>query len=175
MSSLTNYLLYLLIICKFFHKKTAPRSTVGQFGLLIKVVYNYIAMLMDIFIILGIITFVGGITSGIILLILGFKGKRILGLIRAGWIILGAISIIITLGFIELCIKSSFAIVILIFGIPLAILVGLIFTLTFALTNFVNKNIKLGVTFLIINLAVATTVIVLLVMFMTGLIPIRLM
>ena len=132
-------------------------------------------MLMDILAILGIITFVGGITSGIVLLILGFKGARVLGLIRAGFIVLGVISIIITLGFIELCIKSSYAIVILIFGIPLAILIGLIFTLTYAISSFVNKKIKTGIVFLVINLTVVTTIIVLLVMFMTGVIPIRLM
>ena len=151
------------------------RSIVGQFGLLIKVVYNYIAMLMNALIVLGILLFVGGITSGIVLLILGFKGARVLGLIRAGFIVLGVISIIITLGFIELCIKSSYAIVILIFGIPLAILIGLIFTLTYAISSFVNKKIKTGIVFLVINLTVVTTIIVLLVMFMTGVIPIRLM
>ena len=158
-----------------YHKKVAPLSPVGQFGLSIKVVYNYIAMLMDALIILGILLFVGGITSGIVLLILGFKGKRILGLIRAGWIVIGVVSLIITAGFIELCIKSSFAIVFLIFFIPFVILIGLIATLVLGISNFASKNIKVGLVFIIINLAVVTTIIVLLVMFMTGIIPIRLM
>lgn len=132
-------------------------------------------MIIDILITIGVISLIGGIIAGIILLVLGFRGKRILGLIRAGWIILGVIGIFLTLGFIELCIKTSLAIVFLIMGMPLVILVGLIITLTFGIAGLANKNYKVGVTFLIINLSVATAIIVLLVLFMTGIIPIRLM
>jgi hypothetical protein len=70
---------------------------------------------------------------------------------------------------------SGLAIMILIFGLPLLIIVGQIVTLALGIGNLTNGSKKLGIVFLVIHLAVATTVIVLLVMFMTGLIPIRLM
>ena len=70
---------------------------------------------------------------------------------------------------------SGLAIMILIFGLPLLIIVGQIVTLSLGIGNLTNGSKKLGIVFLVIHLAVATTVIVLLVMFMTGLIPIRLM
>lgn len=132
-------------------------------------------MLIDTLIILAIITLVLGLMAGIVLLILGFNGARKVVFIRAGWIIVGILSIIITLAFIYISIASGLGIIILIFGLPLFIIVGQIFTLTYAISSFVNKKIKTGIVFLVINLTVVTTIIVLLVLFMTGIIPIRLM
>ena len=174
MSSLTNYVLYLLIICKFFHKKAVSHSIVGQFEQSIKVGYN-IVMLIDGLIILGVITFVLGLIAGIVLLMIGFKGARKLALIKAGWIIIGVLGILTTLAFIYLFMTSGLAIILLIFGLPLLIIIGQIVTLVLGIGNLTNGSKKLGIVFLVIHLAVATTVIVLLVMFMTGLIPIRLM
>lgn len=150
------------------------RSIVGQFEQSIKVGYN-IVMLIDALIILGIITLVLGLMAGIVLLMIGFNGARKLALIKAGWIIIGVLSIIITLAFVYLFMTSGLAIMILIFGLPLLIIVGQIVTLSLGIGNLTNGSNKLGIVFLVIHLAVATTVIVLLVMFMTGLIPIRLM
>ena len=132
-------------------------------------------MLIDALIILGIITLVLGLMAGIVLLMIGFNGARKLALIKAGWIIIGVLSIIITLAFVYLFMTSGLAIMILIFGLPLLIIVGQIVTLSLGIGNLTNGSNKLGIVFLVIHLAVATTVIVLLVMFMTGLIPIRLM
>ena len=150
------------------------RSIVGQFEQSIKVGYN-IVMLIDALIILGIITLVLGLIAGIVLLMIGFNGARKLALIKVGWIIIGVLSIIITLAFVYLFMTSGLAIMILIFGLPLLIIVGQIVTLSLGIGNLTNGSKKLGIVFLVIHLAVATTVIVLLVMFMTGLIPIRLM
>ena len=150
------------------------RSIVGQFEQSIKVGYN-IVMLIDALIILGIITLVLGLMAGIVLLMIGFNGARKLAFIRAGWIIIGVLSIIITLAFVYLFMTSGLAIMILIFGLPLLIIVGQIVTLSLGIGNLTNGSKKLGIVFLVIHLAVATTVIVLLVMFMTGFIPIRLM
>ena len=150
------------------------RSIVGQFEQSIKVGYN-IVMLIDALIILGIITLVLGLMAGIVLLMIGFNGARKLALIKAGWIIIGVLSIIITLAFVYLFMTSGLAIMILIFGLPLLIIVGQIVTLSLGIGNLTNGSNKLGIVFLVIHLAVATTVIVLLVMFMTGFIPIRLM
>ena len=150
------------------------RSIVSQFEQSIKVGYN-IVMLIDALIILGIITLVLGLIAGIVLLMIGFNGARKLALIKVGWIIIGVLSIIITLAFVYLFITSGLAIMILIFGLPLLIIVGQIVTLSLGIGNLTNGSKKLGIVFLVIHLAVATTVIVLLVMFMTGLIPIRLM
>ena len=132
-------------------------------------------MLIDALIILGIITLVLGLIAGIVLLMIGFNGARKLALIKVGWIIIGVLSIIITLAFVYLFMTSGLAIMILIFGLPLLIIVGQIVTLSLGIGNLTNGSKKLGIVFLVIHLAVATTVIVLLVMFMTGLIPIRLM
>ena len=150
------------------------RSIVGQFEQSIKVGYN-IVMLIDALIILGIITLVLGLMAGIVLLMIGFNGARKLALIKVGWIIIGVLSIIITLAFVYLFMTSGLAIMILIFGLPLLIIVGQIVTLSLGIGNLTNGSKKLGIVFLVIHLAVATTVIVLLVMFMTGFIPIRLM
>ena len=150
------------------------RSIVGQFEQSIKVGYN-IVMLIDALIILGIITLVLGLIAGIVLLMIGFNGARKLALIKVGWIIIGVLSIIITLAFVYLFMTSGLAIMILIFGLPLLIIVGQIVTLSLGIGNLTNGSKKLGIVFLVIHLAVATTVIVLLVMFMTGFIPIRLM
>ena len=149
-------------------------SIVGQFEQSIKVGYN-IVMIIDVLIILAIITFVLGLMAGIVLLMIGFKGARKLAFIRAGWIIIGVLGILTTLAFVYLFMTSGFAVIILIFGLPLLIIIGQIVTLALGIGGLTTGNKKLGIAFLVIHLAVATTIIVLLVMFMTGLIPIRLM
>ena len=150
------------------------RSIVGQFEQSIKVGYN-IVMIIDVLIILGIITFVLGLIAGIVLLMIGFKGAHKLALIKTGWIIIGTLGILTTLAFVYLFMTSGLAIILLIFGLPLLIIIGQIVTLTLGIGGLANGSKKLGIAFLVVHLAVATTIIVLLVMFMTGLIPIRLM
>ena len=132
-------------------------------------------MIIDVLIILAIITFVLGLMAGILLLMIGFNGARKLALIKAGWIIIGVLGILTTLAFAYLFMTSGFAVIILIFGLPLLIIIGQIITLTLGIANLANGSKKLGIVFLVIHVAVATTIIVLLVMFMTGVIPIRLM
>ena len=132
-------------------------------------------MLIDTLIILAIITLILGLMAGIVLLILGFNGARKVAFIRAGWIIIGVLGIIITLVFIYISIPSGLGIIILIFSLPLFIIVGQIITLTLGIANLANGSKKLGIVFLVIHVAIATTIIVLLVLFMTGIIPIRLM
>lgn len=132
-------------------------------------------MIIDVLIILAIITFVLGLMAGIVLLMIGFNGARKLALIKAGWIIIGVLGILTTLAFAYLFMTSGFAVIILIFGLPLLIIIGQIITLTLGIANLANGSKKLGIVFLVIHVAVATTIIVLLVMFMTGVIPIRLM
>ena len=103
---------------------------------------------------------------------------------RAGWIIIAVyVSLAIT-GLVYLCIETAFWVVILIVIMPLIILVGLILTLTYGIYYLVRgyqkgnvdkRKVSIGMTLLIINAAIILTVGVLLILFMSGIIPIRLM
>ena len=127
--------------------------------------------------------FISVLVGGIIFIRLGYKFHRKLALIRTGWIILGVLSIVVTAGLVYLSFMTGMMIVFTIFLVPLLILVGLILTLTFGISDLAigfskprnPKKIANGFIFIGINLAVVTTLVVLLVMFTTGIIPIRLM
>ena len=127
--------------------------------------------------------FVSVLVGGIIFISLGYKFNRKLSLIRAGWIIIGAASIATTILLAYLSIMTGYMLGIMIFLIPLAILVGLIVTMALGISNVAQgfskprnkEKITSGFVLIGINLAITTTIIVLLVMFTTGIIPIRLM
>ena len=103
---------------------------------------------------------------------------------RAGWIVIAVyVSLAIT-GLVYLCIETAFWVVVLIVIMPLIILVGLILTLTYGIYYLVRgyqkgnvdkRKVSIGMTLLIINAAIILTVGVLLILFMSGIIPIRLM
>ena len=127
-------------------------------------------------------TFISVLIGGIIFINLGYRFNRKLSLIKTGWIIIGVLSLLTTIGFAYLMWTTGFIIVFLIFVLPFLILVGLVITLTlgisyiaFGFSKHLRDKITLGFVLIGINLAVLATVIVLLVMFMTGIIPIRLM
>lgn len=127
-------------------------------------------------------TFISVLIGGIIFINLGYRFNRKLSLIKTGWIIIGVLSLLTTLGFAYLMWMTGLVLVFLIFVLPFLILVGLVITLTLGISYIVfgfkkhlRDKITLGFVMIGINLAVLTTVIVLLVMFMTGIIPIRLM
>ena len=127
--------------------------------------------------------FVSVLVGGIIFISLGYKFNRKLSLIRAGWIIIGAASIATTILLAYLSIMTGYMLGIMIFLIPLAILVGLIVTMALGISNVAQgfskprnkEKITSGFVLIGINLAITTTIIVLLVMFTTGIIPMRLM
>ena len=122
---------------------------------------------------------------GIVFISLGYKGNRNLNKIKLGWIFVGISSIIATVLILWLGnnIGSFSLLVFIIFILQFIIIAGWIVTLSFWLSGLVigysnprnNSAIKTGWTFLIINIASTSTIIVLLLMFMSGLIPIRLM
>ena len=122
---------------------------------------------------------------GIVFISLGYKGNRNLNKIKLGWIFVGISSIIATVLILWLGNNIGYfsLLGILIFIFPFIILAGLIVTLSLGISGLAtgyskprnNAAIKRGWTFLIINIAITTTIIVLLLMFMSGLIPIRLM
>jgi hypothetical protein len=134
------------------------------------------------FLVLNTIAF---LVVGIVFISLGYKGKRNLNKIKLGWIFVGISSIIATVLILWLGNNIGYfsLLGILIFTFPFIILVGLIVTLSLGISGLVsgyskprnNAAIKRGWAFLIINIAITTTIIVLLLMFMSGLIPIRLM
>ena len=103
---------------------------------------------------------------------------------RAGWIVIVVYASLAITGLIYLCIETAFWVVILIVFMPLIILVGLILTLTYGIYYLVRgyqkgnvdkRKVSIGMTLLIINAAIILTVGVLLILFMSGIIPIRLM
>lgn len=127
-------------------------------------------------------TFISVLIGGIIFINLGYRFNRKLSLIKTGWIIIGVLSLLTTLGFAYLMWMTGLVLVFLIFVLPFLILVGLVITLTLGISYIVfgfkkhlRDKITLGFVMIGINLAVLAAVIVLLVMFMTGIIPIRLM
>ena len=103
---------------------------------------------------------------------------------RAGWIVIAVYASLAITGLVYLCIETAFWVVILIVIMPLIILVGLILTLTYGIYYLVRgyqkgnvdkRKVSIGMTCLIINAAIILTVGVLLILFMSGIIPIRLM
>ena len=126
--------------------------------------------------------FISVLIGGIIFINLGYRFNRKLSLIKTGWIIIGVLSLLTTIGFAYLMWMTGFVLVFLIFVLPFIILIGLVITLTLGISyiamgfsKHLRDKITLGFVLLGINLAVLTTFVVLLVMFMTGIIPIRLM
>ena len=140
-------------------------------------------MSSDLLPFLLIFTLISLLVGGIIFVSLGYRFHRNLKLITTGWIIIGAISLIFTFGAIYIGIVSYSLIVSLVFICPIFILAGLIFTLAFGISNLEsgfakprNKTkILNGFICIGINALVITTIVVLLLLFMTGIIPIRLM
>ena len=127
-------------------------------------------------------TFISVLIGGIVFINLGYRFNRKLSLIKTGWIIIGVLSLLTTFGFAYLMWMTGFVLVFLIFVLPFLILIGLVITLTlgisyiaFGFSKHLRDKITLGFILIGINIAVLATVIVLLVMFMTGIIPIRLM
>ena len=140
-----------------------------------------------VFVIIALLS-VASIVPGVILI---NKGKK-LGItddkgfkyIRAGWLILGIYFALITAGFVYLCIAVPFILVLLLIFIPIVVLIGLIISATCGIYYLVEgykkegrdpRKIKIGMTLLIINAAVLLTFGTLIILFMGGLIPIRLM
>ena len=122
---------------------------------------------------------------GIVFISFGYKGNRNLNKIKLGWIFVGISSVIATVLILWLGNNIGYfsLLGILIFIFPFIIIAGLIVTLSLGISGLAtgyskprnSATIKRGWTFLIINIAITTTIIVLLLMFMSGLIPIRLM
>ena len=145
---------------------------------------------MDFTLILALIVI---ITIGVIIasVILLNKAKRVgkdtdLGLkcTRAAYITIAVDVSLIIAGFVYLCIESSFWLILLIFILPLFILEGLILTLVFGVIYLVQgykrgkedkKKITVGMTCLIINASILFAICILIILFMSGLIPIRFM
>ena len=129
---------------------------------------------------------------GIVNVCSGYKldenGKRNLVHIQAGWIIIGVVSVIQTIG---LCVLLWFTgggfPLLIILAVPLMVLTALLFTLAFGIYNlgvgfkrdkdghFNASKITTGWICIGVNLTLVFAVITLLMMFMTGIIPIRLM
>lgn len=131
---------------------------------------------------------IGAIVSAVILFNkakeLGRDTDAGLARTRAGWIVIAVYASLAITGLIYLCIETAFWVVILIVIMPLIILVGLILTLTYGIYYLVRgyqkgnvdkRKVSIGMTLLIINAAIILTVGVLLILFMSGIIPIRLM
>lgn len=136
-----------------------------------------------LFILLLIIT-AGVIVTSVLLINAGMRPKeRKLSYIRAGWLIIGIYSILATAGLVYLSIESSGWLVMLLLLSPLIILLGLILTLSLGLYYTIEgnkgegnkKERTIGITCLIINAVIVITVGTLLILFMSGLVPIRLM
>ena len=136
-----------------------------------------------------VLSFIGLLVAGIILVNRGYKtdknGKRNVNNIRLGWIFIGSASINATILIIWYAERVGFYSLfpILLFILPLIIIAGLIATLSVGISQLVdgyskprnNKKIKVGWTLLIINFSVFGLIATLLILFMSGLIPIALM
>ena len=103
---------------------------------------------------------------------------------RAGWIVIAVYAAFNIAGTVYLCIETSFWVFLLFIGLPIIIMVGLILTLTYGIYYMVEGNkkgnvdkrkVSIGMTCLIINASIVLAVGVLIILFMSGLIPIRLM
>ena len=131
---------------------------------------------------------IGAIVSTVILFNkakkLGKESDSWLAYTRAAWIIIAVYSSLMIAGLVYLCIETSFWVVVLIVGLPLAILVGLILTITYGISYLVQgydknnpdkRKVSIGMTCLIINACIIFGIGLLIILFMSGLIPIRLM
>ena len=103
---------------------------------------------------------------------------------RIAWIVIAIYISLVVAGLVYLCITTSFWIILLIIFLPLLILVGLVLTLSFGIYYLVEGNkgiegdkrkISIGVTCLVINAVIVLAIGTLLILFMNGFIPIRLM
>lgn len=103
---------------------------------------------------------------------------------RWAYIVIAVYASLVIAGSVYLCIVSSFWLILLVFISPLMIGEGLILTLAFGIYYLVTGNkkdnvdkgkIKIGMTCLIINAAIILTIGTLIILFMSGVIPIRLM
>ena len=130
-----------------------------------------------------IVNFISVLIGGIIFISLGYRFARKLVLIKTGWIIIGVLSLLTTAGVVYLGFYSGFTLLLIILLGPMAIVAGLIATLAFGIGNLIIgfgkvKNVtKITNGFILIgiNLTIIAALIVLLVMFTTGVIPIRFM
>ena len=127
---------------------------------------------------------VGLLVPGIILLS-RWKVTRILGLLIPGWCLVGTFGILATLLFLYFLVISSTGLIFFLIALsPLIIIGGLIATLTIGINNlmvgFAKGNIKvskitIGFVLLGINFTILASIIILIVLFMNGFIPIALM
>lgn len=127
---------------------------------------------------------VGLLVPGIILLS-RWKVTRILGLLIPGWCLVGTFGILATLLFLYFLVISSTGLIFFLIALsPLIIIGGLIATLTIGINNlmvgFVKGNINaskitIGFVLLGINFTILASIIILIVLFMNGFIPIALM
>ena len=136
-----------------------------------------------LFFLLLIIT-IGVVVTGVVLIRNGMKPvERKLGFIRAGWLIIGIHSVLITLLIVYLAIRMSGILIWLLLLSPIIILLGLILTLSLGLTYIFDgnkgegdkKKRSIGIACLIINAVIVIALGTLIILFMNGLIPIRLM
>ena len=109
------------------------------------------------------------------------------GLMIAGWIIVGVVSLLATAGFIFLVMQTSFLVGLLFLFMPFIILLVFIISLAIGISylilgyqrneegRFDMVKIRIGWINIGINTTIIATLLTLLLMFMTGIIPIRLM
>lgn len=109
------------------------------------------------------------------------------GLMIAGWIVVGTVSLLATAGFIFLVAQTSFLVGILFLFMPFIILLVFIISLAIGITylifgyqrneegHFDVVKIRIGWISVGINTTIIAVLFTLLLMFMTGIIPIRLM
>ena len=126
--------------------------------------------------------FVSTLVGGIVFINVGYKLNRNLKLIKTGWIIIGSLSLVSTALITYLSIRSGIGIILLLFVFPLAILAGIVVTLSlgiyYLVKGYIKKNTAMitgGWVCLIINSVVVTAIITLVILFSTGVIAIRLM
>ena len=126
--------------------------------------------------------FVSTLVGGIVFISIGYKLHRNLKLIKTGWIIIGSLALVSTALITYLSIRSGIGIILLLFVFPLAILAGIVTTLSlgiyYLVKGYTKKNkamITGGWVCLIINSVVVTAIITLVILFSTGVIAIRLM
>ena len=131
------------------------------------------------------------LVTGIVFVHSGMKedenGNRNPTFIKIGWIIIGALSLVVTGGIVFLAIETSFMVGFLFLILPLLVLIGLAITLSYGIFSLIvgyHKDkegnidiarVKVGWINIGVNIAIITAILVLLLMFMTGIIPIRLM
>lgn len=107
-----------------------------------------------------------------------------LAYVRAAWITIAVYSSLLIAGIVYICIETSFWIILLIFVLPLVIVIGLIITLTYGIYYLVSgyrkgnvdkRKVSIGMTCMIINAAIILAIGTLIIIFMSGLIPIKFM